>query len=323
MIDKLTHEMAVLKRLKFAARSEAYNAEQRSLLEETHRRRPGSAAGRARARSRPSDAGQRREATAQAPAAAGEPAAPRDPPRAREHHLQLRLRAASASARTWPRSSTTRRACSPSSATSAASGSARSCETLVQAPVAPHVIDKGMPTTGLLAQVLVAKFLDHLPLYRQEAHLRARRAGDRALDAGAVGRRVRRAAAAAGRRAHGRAARARRAARRRDAGGDAQARQRQDAPGLPVELLHDAASTRSRRSSSTSPTAAAGSMRATSSGCRATSAAGTASSSCDDYTGYKACFELGRDRGRLPGARPAQVPRPVGQPQEPARRGRR
>ena len=43
------------------------------------------------------------------------------------------------------------------------------CEKLVQAPVAPHVIDKGLPTTGLLAQVLVAKYLDHLPLYRQEA----------------------------------------------------------------------------------------------------------------------------------------------------------
>ena len=38
-IDKLTHEMAVLKRLKFAAQSEkygeAFNAEQKSLLEET------------------------------------------------------------------------------------------------------------------------------------------------------------------------------------------------------------------------------------------------------------------------------------------------
>ena len=43
----------------------------------------------------------------------------------------------------------------------------RGCETLVQAPVPPHVIDKGVPTTGLLAQVLVAKYLDHLPLYRQ------------------------------------------------------------------------------------------------------------------------------------------------------------
>jgi transposase len=45
----------------------------------------------------------------------------------------------------------------------------RRCETLVQAPVPPHVIDKGIPTAGLLAQVLVAKYLDHLPLYRQEA----------------------------------------------------------------------------------------------------------------------------------------------------------
>ena len=34
-IDKLTHEMAVLKRLKFAAKSEAYTAEQKSLIEET------------------------------------------------------------------------------------------------------------------------------------------------------------------------------------------------------------------------------------------------------------------------------------------------
>jgi hypothetical protein len=39
----------------------------------------------------------------------------------------------------------------------------------VQAPVPAHIIDKGLPTTGLLAQVLVAKYADHLPLYRQEA----------------------------------------------------------------------------------------------------------------------------------------------------------
>ena len=42
------------------------------------------------------------------------------------------------------------------------------CETLVQAPVPAHVIDKGIPTAGLLAHVLIAKYLDHLPLYRQE-----------------------------------------------------------------------------------------------------------------------------------------------------------
>lgn len=40
------------------------------------------------------------------------------------------------------------------------------CEKLVQAPVATHVIDKGAPTAGLLAQVLVAKYLDHFALYR-------------------------------------------------------------------------------------------------------------------------------------------------------------
>ena len=43
------------------------------------------------------------------------------------------------------------------------------CRTLVQAPVPAAVIDKGIPTAGLLAQVIVAKHADHLPLYRQEA----------------------------------------------------------------------------------------------------------------------------------------------------------
>ena len=42
------------------------------------------------------------------------------------------------------------------------------CQTLTQAPVPAQIIDKGLPTSGLLAQVLVAKYADHLPLYRQE-----------------------------------------------------------------------------------------------------------------------------------------------------------
>lgn len=45
----------------------------------------------------------------------------------------------------------------------------RQCEILVQAPVPAQVIDKGLATSGLLAQVLVAKYADHLPLYRQES----------------------------------------------------------------------------------------------------------------------------------------------------------
>ncbi len=43
------------------------------------------------------------------------------------------------------------------------------CQILTQAPVPAQIIDKGIPTAGLLAQVLVAKYADHLPLYRQES----------------------------------------------------------------------------------------------------------------------------------------------------------
>ncbi len=42
------------------------------------------------------------------------------------------------------------------------------CQSLIQAPVPAQIIDKGIATAGLLAQVLVAKYSDHLPLYRQE-----------------------------------------------------------------------------------------------------------------------------------------------------------
>src|SRR3546814_11843399 len=38
-----------------------------------------------------------------------------------------------------------------------------------EAPMPAHIIDKGLPATGLLAQILINKFADHLPLYRQEA----------------------------------------------------------------------------------------------------------------------------------------------------------
>lgn len=90
-IDKLTHENAVLQRLKFAAHSERFNAEQRSLLEKTldadleAAARDGGAGAnrlhRARARATPTQAG----------TAAGEIAAPRNPSRTREHHLRVRL----------------------------------------------------------------------------------------------------------------------------------------------------------------------------------------------------------------------------------------
>ncbi len=44
----------------------------------------------------------------------------------------------------------------------------RSCEEgVTQAPAPAHLIEGGLPTEGMLAHVLVSKFADHLPLYRQ------------------------------------------------------------------------------------------------------------------------------------------------------------
>ena len=43
------------------------------------------------------------------------------------------------------------------------------CQILVQEPVAPQIIDSGMPAAGLVAHTLVSRFVDHLPYYRQEA----------------------------------------------------------------------------------------------------------------------------------------------------------
>jgi transposase len=42
------------------------------------------------------------------------------------------------------------------------------CQSIAAAPMPAQMIDKGIPAPGLLAQVVVAKLDDHLPLYRQE-----------------------------------------------------------------------------------------------------------------------------------------------------------
>jgi len=47
--------------------------------------------------------------------------------------------------------------------------SCRSCETIVQAPPASSPIPKGKAGPALLAHVLVSRYCDHLPLYRQSA----------------------------------------------------------------------------------------------------------------------------------------------------------
>lgn len=44
----------------------------------------------------------------------------------------------------------------------------RHCETVTAAPIPPAVIDGGLAAVGLLAWVLIGKYVDHLPLYRLE-----------------------------------------------------------------------------------------------------------------------------------------------------------
>ena len=45
----------------------------------------------------------------------------------------------------------------------------RTCQTITAAPVAPSIVDRGRAAPGLIAQVAISKYVDHLPLYRQEA----------------------------------------------------------------------------------------------------------------------------------------------------------
>lgn len=47
----------------------------------------------------------------------------------------------------------------------------RTCETIVTAPTLPAIIDRGIAAPGLLAHVVVSKYADHLPLYRQSQML--------------------------------------------------------------------------------------------------------------------------------------------------------
>ena len=165
-IYKNTHEMAVLKRLKFAARIEAVNAGQKSLLEETID--ADLAALQAELdRVRLAD---RRKSERQQPKRQKLSA---NLPRREVHHEPGNTTCSCGCALerigedvaekldytpgvfTVERHVRGKWVCAK-------------CETLVQAPGAPHIIDDVILTAGLLAQVLVAKFLDHLPPYRQE-----------------------------------------------------------------------------------------------------------------------------------------------------------
>jgi transposase len=66
--------------------------------------------------------------------------------------------------------------------------SCRACETVLQAPMPTLPIEKGRPGPALLAHVLVSKYCDHLPLYRQtDIYARSGVEIDRSVMAGWVG----------------------------------------------------------------------------------------------------------------------------------------
>jgi transposase len=165
IIEKLTHENAVLKRLKFAAQSERFDAEQRSLLEETLEADLQAVSEEIEALQPPKDSGERQQPKRQAlPASL--------PRREIRHEPENTTCACGCQMKRIGEDVAEKLDYVPGvfSVERHIRGkwACDKCERIVQAPVAPHFIDKGIPTAGLIAQVLVAKYVDHLPLYRQE-----------------------------------------------------------------------------------------------------------------------------------------------------------
>jgi transposase len=166
LIDKLTHEMATLKRLKFAATREAYAGERQQLLFETI----------------DTDL-----AALSAEIGKLTPSAPADRDKQQPRRTPLPAGLPRREVRHEPDSTTCSCGCQlkrigedlaekldyePGVFTVERHVRGKwvchRCQTLVQAPVPAQIIDKGIPTAGLLAHVLVAKYADHLPLYRQQ-----------------------------------------------------------------------------------------------------------------------------------------------------------
>jgi transposase len=166
-IDKLTHELATLKRWKFGRSSELLNANQISLLDETIEA---------------DIAAIEQELHALAP-----PAKADTPPRQKPKRVALPAGLPRVDIHHEPDSTTCGCGCQLKRIGEDVSEkldytpgvfmveqhirgkwACAQCQTLIQAPVPAQIIDKGIPTAGLLAQVLVAKYSDHLPLYRQE-----------------------------------------------------------------------------------------------------------------------------------------------------------
>jgi len=171
-IEALTLELAHLRRMRFGVKSEALDAETRDLFQETLA--SDVAAAEAELAKRQADS----EGTPSTPRAkregAGRQTLPEHLPRIEHRHepesctcgqcgkdLVLIGEDISEQLDVEPAKFFVHRHIRPQYA-------CRNCETVTAAPIPPAVIDGGMAAVGLLAWVVIGKYLDHLPLYRLE-----------------------------------------------------------------------------------------------------------------------------------------------------------
>jgi transposase len=176
LIDKLTHEVAVLRRLKYAATSEKFRAgmspEQKSLLQETLQETLQADLAELDREIEQLDLGKQARDEQHKQQPRREVLPPELPRREVRHEPDSTVCGCGCQMKRVGQDVTEKLDYQPGvfSVERHIRGkwACAKCQKLVQAPVPAHVIDKGLPSTGLLAQVLVAKYMDHLPLYRQE-----------------------------------------------------------------------------------------------------------------------------------------------------------
>jgi transposase len=173
-IERITFELARLKAWKFAARTEAMNAEQRQLFEETVAADEASLQAQLDAL----------QDQAHVPSAPAEPK--RQPKRQAlpehlvrvEHHHEPESTVCPTAGCAQPMVRVGEDISERLDIIPAqffvhrhirGKWACKCCQILVQEPVQPQIIDSGIPTSGLVAHTLVSRFVDHLPYYRQEA----------------------------------------------------------------------------------------------------------------------------------------------------------
>jgi transposase len=169
-IEQLVHELRRLRRVQFAARTEQLNDEQRALFDDALAGDIAAAEAEVEALCTPG--------TTAAPAARETPKRkplPPELPRVETRHEPASCQCADCGAALVeigehvsekldckPLEFFVRRDVFPQYA-------CRACLTVTAEDVPPAIIDRGQAAPGLLAQVTIAKYVDHLPLYRQEA----------------------------------------------------------------------------------------------------------------------------------------------------------